>query len=181
MLSRAKKTELVAELKKDIEGAKAVFLTNFIGISAVETAEVRKKIRSAQGKVVITRNTLFARAAEGTYAKDLLSELKGPNALAIAFEDAPAVAKILKQAKEDFEVVEIKGGHLGSDLLDAAQIKALADLPSREQMLGTLLATFMAPVATFARLLNTLKDECEKQGVERPADLKNENKSAEDA
>ncbi len=181
MLSRARKVELVAGIKKDIEAAKAVFLTNVIGISANETAEVRKKIRAVQGKVVVTRNTLFKRAAEGTYTEELLSALKGANALAIAFEDAPAVAKVLKQAGEDFEVMEIKGGYLEGDALTVAQVKELADLPSREQMLGTLLATFMAPAATLARLLNALKEECEKQGVERPADLKLETKATDEA
>ncbi len=161
MLNRADKEALVDGLKKDIEGARAVFLTNLIGIPSNDSVGIRKQIREAAGKVVVTRNTLFSRAGVGTYAEKLLAELKGPHALAFAFEDAPAVAKALKKAAEDFDVVEFKGGFLNGEELSIADIKALADLPSREEMLGTLLATMNAPVSAFARLMNQLKDKVE--------------------
>ncbi len=172
MLNRAGKDTIIAGLKKDIEEARAIFLTNLIGVGSNDAVEVRKKIREAQGKIVVTRNTLFRKAAEGTYAENLFSDLKGPHALAIAFEDAPAVAKVLKKTGKDFDVVGLKGGFLNKEELSLAQVKELADLPSREEMLGTLLATFMAPISAFARLTNTIKDECESQGVEKPGDLK---------
>ena len=166
MLKRVQKEEIISNLKKDFEGAKAVFLTNLIGVGSNDTVEIRKKIREAQGKIVITRNTLFKKAAQGTYAENLLGELKGPHALAFAFEEAPAVAKVLKETGKDFDLVDFKGAFLDGEEISLAQVKELADLPSREEMLGTLLATFMAPVSAFARLLNALKDECEAQGVE---------------
>jgi len=109
----------------------------------------------------------------------MLADLKGPHALAFAFEDAAAVAKALKQAGKSFEAVELKGGVLNGELLSLAQVQQLADLPSRDEMLGTLLATFMAPVSAFARLTNSIKDECESQGVETPSALKVEAKSEE--
>lgn len=161
MLNRADKEALVDGLKKDIEGARGLFLTNLIGIPSNDSVQVRKEIREAQGKIVVTRNTLFRRAAAGTYAEKLLEELKGPHALAFAFEDAPGVAKALKKAGEEFEVIEFKGGFLNGEELSIADIKALADLPSREEMLGTLLATMNAPVSAFARLMNQLKDKVE--------------------
>lgn len=161
MLNRADKEALVDGLKKDIEGARAVFLTNLIGIPSNDSVGIRKEVREAQGKIVVTRNTLFRRAAAGTFAEKLCEELKGPHALAFAFEDAPAVAKALKKAGEEFDVVEFKGGFLNGEELSIADIKALADLPSREEMLGTLLATMNAPVSAFARLMNQLKDKVE--------------------
>jgi large subunit ribosomal protein L10 len=161
MLNRADKEALVDGLKKDIEGARAVFLTNLIGIPSNDSVGIRKEVREAQGKIVVTRNTLFKRAAAGTYAEKLVEELKGPHALAFAFEDAPAVAKALKKAGEEFDVVDFKGGFLNGEELSIADIKALADLPSREEMLGTLLATMNAPVSAFARLMNQLKDKVE--------------------
>lgn len=161
MLNRADKEALVDGLKKDIEGARALFLTNLIGIPSNDSVQVRKEIREAQGKVVVTRNTLFTRAAAGTYAEKLLAELKGPHALAFAFEDAPAVAKALKTAGKEFDVIELKGGFLNGEELSVNQINELADLPSRDEMLGTLLATMNAPVSAFARLMNQLKDKAE--------------------
>jgi large subunit ribosomal protein L10 len=172
MLKRAEKDEIIAGLKKDIEAARGVFLTNLIGISSNDSVALRKDVRDKQGKIVVTRNTLFKKAAEGTVAEPLLGELKGPHALAFAFEDAAGVAKALKEAGKNFEVVELKAGMLNGEVLTKEQVIQLADLPSRDEMLGTLLATFMAPVSAFARTVNALKDECEKQGVETPGALK---------
>ena len=153
-------------------------MTNFIGIPSNESVAIRKTIREAQGKVVVTRNTLFQRAGSGTAAEKLLSGLKGPCALVFAFDEAPKVAKCLKEANKEHELVDFKGGLFNGEEISVAQIKALADLPSREEMLGTLLATMIAPVSAFARTLNALKDECEKQGVDAPGALKSESKDS---
>jgi len=172
MLQRSEKDAIISGLKTDIESARAIFLTNLIGIGANDAVNLRKEIRDSNGKVVVTRNTLFRKAAEGTSAEAMVAELKGPHALAFAFDDAAAVAKALKQAGKSFEAVELKGGILNGESLTLDQVKELADLPSRDEMLGTLLATFIAPVSAFARLTNSIKDECEKQGVETPGQLK---------
>ena len=172
MMNRAEKEKVVESIKKDITDAKAVFLTNLIGVPSNDAVAIRKSVREAKGKLVITRNTLFRRAAEGTSVESLVKDLKGPHALAFAFEEAPAVAKCLKEAGKEHELVDFKGGVLGEEELSIQQIKELADLPSREEMLGTLLATFIAPVSAFARLVNSIKDECESQGVENPGSLK---------
>ncbi len=179
MLKRAEKDEIISGLKQDIESAKAVFLTNLIGIGANDAVGLRKEIREKQGKVVVTRNTLFVKAAEGTPVESILGDLKGPHALAFAFDDAAGVAKALKEAGKNFEAVELKGGVLNGEAISLDKVKQLADLPSRDEMLGTLLATFMAPISAFARLTNSIKDECETQGVETPGALKVEKADTE--
>ncbi|MEC7275542.1 MAG: 50S ribosomal protein L10 [Bdellovibrionota bacterium] len=181
MLKRAEKDAIISGLKTDIEAARAVFLTNLIGIGSNDAVKLRKEVRESQGKIVVTRNTLFKKAAEGTAAEAIVADLKGPHALAFAFEDAAAVAKALKEAGKEFEAVELKGGILNGEVLSLEQVTALAELPSRDEMLGTVLATMMAPVSAFARLTNSIKDECEKQGVEKPGDLKVETASEETA
>lgn len=180
MLKRSEKDAIITDIKGNIESARAIFLTNLIGISSNDSVDVRAKIREADGKVVITRNTLFRKAATGTVAEAMLADLKGPHAVAFAFEDAAGVAKVLKDAGKSFEQVELKGGILNGEVLSLEDVKALADLPSRDEMLGTLLATFMAPISAFARLTNSIKDECESQGVEKPGDLKVEAKAEEE-
>ena len=179
MLNRAEKDAVIAGIKNDIDSSKAVFLTNLIGISSNDSVALRKEIREKKGKIVVTRNTLFKKASEGTAIESMVSNLKGPHALVFAFEDAAGVAKALKEAGKEFDAVELKGGVLNGELLSIEQVTQLADLPSREEMLGTLLATFIAPVSAFARTLNALKDECEKQGVETPGALKVEASSEE--
>ncbi len=162
MLNRAEKEEIVKDLKANFEKAEAVFLTNLIGISANDAVQVRKSVRLAKGKLVIARNTLVKRAAKGTPSEKLFETMKGTNAVAFAFEDAAAVAKSLKDASKDLDLVTLKGGVLNGELLSKVQVDQLASLPSRDQMLGTLLATFNAPVSAFARVLNEIKMKMEE-------------------
>lgn len=162
MMTRAEKDVVVSAIRANIEKAQAVFLTNLVGIPSVDSVRIRKQVREANGHVVITRNTLFARAAVGTYAESVLADLKGSTAVAFAFEEAPAVAKIINDAAGEFNgIVTIKGGVLDGKVLTSAEVVALAKLPSRDQMLGTLLATFNAPVSAFARVLNAIKEKQE--------------------
>jgi len=162
MLSRSEKEAIIQDLNKDIGRAKAIFLTNLIGIKSNEAVSVRKAVRDSNGKMVVTRNTLFKKAAAGTSAEALVANLSGPHALAFAFDDPAAVAKSLKEAGASLELVELKGGVLDGQMLTKAQVKQLADLPSRDQMLGTLLATFLAPVSAFARVLYAIQEKKEK-------------------
>jgi large subunit ribosomal protein L10 len=162
MLTRSEKEAIIQDLKVDIGNAKAIFLTNLIGIKSNEAVGVRKAVRDSKGKMVVTRNSLFRKASVGTSAEKLLADLKGPHAIALAFDDAAAVAKCLKDAGATLELVDMKGGVLDGQLLTKAQVKQLADLPSRDQMLGTLLATFMAPASAFARVLYAIQEQKEQ-------------------
>ena len=162
MMMRSQKEEVVKQLKEHFSNSKAVFLTNLIGISSNDGVKIRKDVRDAKGTVVVTRNTLFRRAAEGTHLEGMLKDLKGPNAVAFAFEDAPAVAKVLYDAGQEQELVDLKAGFLGDKELTKEEVVALAKLPSREQMLATLLATFNAPVSAFVRVLDAIKRQKEE-------------------
>jgi large subunit ribosomal protein L10 len=160
MLTRSVKDVLIKELNADILKAQGVFLTNVIGLTSNDGVALRKQVRDAKGKLVVTRNTLFQLAAVGTPAEAMLKGLKGPSAIAIAFEDAAAVAKAINDAEKDHEgIVELKAGILDGKLLEIAELKQLANLPSRDEMLGTLLATFMAPVSAFARVLHAINEQ----------------------
>lgn len=166
MMTRAEKDVVVSSIREKIEKAEAVFLTNLVGIPSVDSVRIRKQVREADGHMVITRNTLFARAAAGTHAEGLLKGLKGSTAVAFAFKDAPGVAKIINDAATEFNgIVTVGAGLLGTQTLSKAEVVALAKLPSRDQMLGTLLATFNAPVSAFARVLNAIREQKETQNA----------------
>lgn len=168
MMTRAEKDAVVSSIKQKIEKSQAVFLTNLVGIPSVDSVRIRKSVREAKGHMVITRNTLFARAAKGTMAEGLLADLKGSSAVAFAYEDAAAVAKVVNDASGEFsDIVTIKGGVLGTQKLTKAEVVALAKLPSRNEMLGTLLATFNAPISAFARVLFAIQEQ--KGGGAAPA------------
>ena len=167
MLQRAQKDTIIEGLKSDIDRARAIFLTNLIGIPSNDAVKVRKEVRDKGGKIIVTRNTLFGRAAKGTKVESMLADLKGTNAVAFAFEDTAGVAKILKDAGKELELIELKAGFLGDKELSKADLNQLASLPSRNEMLGTLLATFMAPVSAFARVLYAINEQ--KGSGEEPA------------
>lgn len=169
MLTREKKDQVIAEVKKNIDESSAIFVTNLIGLSANDSVEVRKKIREANGAVVVTRNTLFAKASTGTASEEIFKDLSGPHAAVFAFGEAPEVAKVIYDASKDFEVVTLKQGLLDDKVLNTEEIVALAKLPSRGEMLGTLLATFNAPISAFARVLNAIKEQKEEGGEAQPA------------
>lgn len=161
MLKRADKEAIISSIKSDFDKSQAVFLTNLIGLTSNDAVNLRKKVRLAGGKVLVTRNSFFEKASAGTTYEKTFSKLKGPHALAFAFTDAAAVAKCLKEANSENELVSLKGGVLDGKNLSAQELKQLADLPSRDQMLGTLLATFIAPVSALARVLHAIKEQKE--------------------
>lgn len=165
MLKRVQKEAIVDSIKAEIGKAKAIFLTNLIGVKSSDAVAIRKNVRDVKGKVIITRNTLISRAGVGTPVEAMLQNLKGPHAIAFAYEDAAAVAKCLKKASEEHEVVEFKGGMLDGQALTIPELKRLADLPSRDEMLGTLLATFNAPISALARVLNAIREQKEGGGA----------------
>ncbi len=161
MLKRVEKEAIVDQLKGDFDKARAVFLTNLIGISANDSVRLRKEIRDQKGRVVITRNTLMKRAAEGTPYEDMIKNISGTNALAFAFEDAAGIAKSLHEAGKELEQVELKAGVLEGKVLSEAELVQLASLPGKDQMLATLLATFNAPISAFARVMHAIKEKKE--------------------
>jgi len=177
MLQRAQKDTIIKGLKSDIDKARAIFLTNLIGVSSNDAVKVRKEIREKGGKIIVTRNTLFGLAAKGTKVESMLSGLKGTNAVAFAFEDSAGVAKVLKDAGKELELIELRAGFLGDRELTKAEVLELASLPSRDEMLGTLLATFMAPVSAFARVLHAINEQKGSGEEAAPA----EEKPAEEA
>lgn len=159
MLTRAEKSAIIDSLKTDIGNAKAIFLTNVIGLPSNNANDLRKDVREAEGRLVVTKNTFLAKAAQGTEAEELLSGLKGTQAVAFAFGDAPGVAKALKEVGKEFDLVELRGGLLDGKALSPAEVNAIADLPSRDEMLGTLLATFNAPISALARVLFAVQEK----------------------
>lgn len=160
---KTEKEVAIKKIKANLEKSQAIFLTNVVGIQANESVKVRKGVRDANGYLAVTRNTLFEQAAKGTFAEKLLTNLKGPTAVAFAFKDAPAVAKVIFEANKENEIITVKGGMLDGKLLSAAEVTVLAKLPSRDQMLGTLLATFNAPISAFARVLFAISEKKQQE------------------
>ena len=162
------KIERVAELKEQIEGSKALLLTEYRGLTVSEITELRRSLREGGARFAVIKNTLMRRALEGTDAAGLESLFEGPSAVAFVQEDPVAAAKSVTAAAKKFPTLILKGAFLEGRVLSADQAKALADLDSREVMLSKLAGlmktelsraagTFQAAQARFLSLLEAFK------------------------
>lgn len=150
---RADKVATVAEIAAKLGTAQAVFVTEYRGLSVAQLAEVRNALRPAGAECVVYKNTLARLAVKDTEFAALEEFLVGPTALTFVGGDVAAAAKAIReQSKANPELV-VKGGVLGGNALSASDVQALADLPSREQLLAQLAGAFQAPLVKTARLL----------------------------
>lgn len=162
MLTKKEKEELVKNLTKEINESKGVFLTNIVGLDSEETLKMRKQLTEVNASVVVSRNTLIERAAKGTSCESFLKDLKGANALAFSKDDSIAVARILSNFGKLFNFVTLEKGFVDGQIVESSKLQMIAQLPSRNELLGSLLATMMAPVSALARILHSIS--VQKQG-----------------
>lgn len=151
-MKRTQKEQLVNDLSEKIKGASALYYTDFSGINVKKMTELRRRLRRAGVEYVVIKNTLALRAVNES---GLVGErLRGPTGLVVG-KDPVAAAKVLSDfAKENEQKPTVKGGVLDGKAIGADQVKQLASLPSREQLLADLGAGFMSPMAAFAGALN---------------------------
>ena len=153
-MKKPEKDKLVAELKSKLKGAKALYYTDFTGLNVKRMTDLRRRLRKANVEYVVIKNTLALRAVSESGLVG--TKLKGQTGLVIA-KDAVAAAKVLSDfAKENDQRPAVKGGLLDGKTLDVAQVKKLASMPSREQMLAELGAGLQSPLAAFVGALNGL-------------------------
>ena len=153
-MKRTDKEQLVIELKEKIGGAQALYYTDFTGLNVKRMTELRRRLRKANVEYVVIKNTLALRAVNES---GLVGErLKGPTGLVMA-KDAVGAAKVLTDfAKENDQRPTVKGGLLDGTSIDAAQVKRLAAMPSRDQMLAELAAGLQSPLGAFVGALSGL-------------------------
>ena len=150
---RADKVAVVDEVRERFEGASAVMLTEYRGIDVSSMQQLRRALTEAGGEYKVYKNTLVRLAVAERGVEGLEEMLVGPTALAFVDDDAAAVAKALREFAGSNDKLVIKGALLGGQLIDEAGVKALADLPSRDQLLAQLAGAFQAPMSKFAALL----------------------------
>jgi large subunit ribosomal protein L10 len=152
-MKRAEKEQLVADLSAKIKGAKALYYTDFTGLNVKRITDLRRRLRKAGTEYVVIKNTLAARAVIGS---GLAGErLHGPTAVVIG-DDPVAAAKVLVDFAREFEKPDLKGGLLDGRPLDSKQVKRLATMPPREQMLAEMAAGLQSPLAGLAGALTGL-------------------------
>ena len=154
MLNISQKKELVERLHKQLADAEISILVNYKGLDVESINQLRADLRKADVSMEVVKNTILRRASEETDSALLKDYYSGPNAIVTSADDPVAPAKILVSFAKDNDKLEIKAGTLNGALLDAAAIKQLSKMPSKDELLGKFVCTINQVPTSFVRVLN---------------------------
>lgn len=171
-LNREDKAAVVSEVAAEVAKASSIIVAEYRGLDVEAMTNLRRKARESDVSLRVLKNTLARRAIAGTPFEGLTDQLSGPLIYGMS-TDPVAAARVLNDFAKANDKLVLKAGAMPNSVLDAQGVKALATMPSREELLATLLGTMQAPVATFVRTLNevpgkfvrtlaALRDEREK-------------------
>ncbi len=169
---RPEKSTIVTDVQERLQASPFVILADFGGMQVKHFEELRLRLAASNAKCQVVKNSFLKRALGGLGLPTLSEALVGQTIFVTGESDICAAAKILKTFAAEFEKPAIKAGILDNAALDAAQVQALADLPSKEVLQATLLGLFLAPATRLARVLNEpgaslariLKAKADKEG-----------------
>jgi large subunit ribosomal protein L10 len=154
-LPKPSKIEAVAELKARIEASSLVLMTKYVGIKAGQVSELRKRLRDQQVELKVYKNTLAARVLDELGLSAATKFMDGPTAWAFS-KDPVAPSKVFRDFAKEAPVVSVSGGILDGQVMSKAQAEALAEMPSREVLLGQVVGTIQAPLSSFVNVLSAL-------------------------
>ncbi|GAB4546208.1 MAG: 50S ribosomal protein L10 [Anaerolineae bacterium] len=155
-ISRKKKEQLVADYVDRFSRSNAIFLTDYRGLTVSQLESLRARIREAGGSYSIVKNTLAIRALEAANLPVPEDMLNGPLAIGFAYEEAPAIAKVLSDFARETDILQIKGGLMEGKVLSPAQVSSLASMPPREVILAQLLGLIQQPGNSVAGIVNAV-------------------------
>lgn len=150
---RPEKAGKVAELKDLLTSSKGVVLVDYCGLTVAEDTELRSKMREAGVKYMVAKNTFIRIAAQEAGIEGLDAYLEHNTAVAFSAEDPVAPAKILNDFSKDHKALEIKAGVLDGRVIGLDEVKAVAELPSREELLAKLVGSMQAPISGLVNVL----------------------------
>ncbi len=163
------KKQVVADLAEQIKASAAGVVVNYQGITVDSDTALRKALREAGVKYVVMKNTLTGRACDECGYGDMKQYLNGMTAIAISSpEDPIAPAKILKEYAEKIESFKILAGYCDGQVIDAAGVNSLAEIPSKEILLAKFLGSIKSPIYNFAYAIQAVVDK-KNEGEEAPA------------
>lgn len=159
------KQPIIDEIRALLDGAVSATVVDYRGLTVSEDTQLRKTLREAGVQYKVFKNTLIKRAAEGTDFSQLDGFLEGPTAIAVSRDDATAAARILAKFAKTAPKLELKGAVVEGKLYDEKEVQALAEIPSREELLGRLLCSIQSPVTNFARVLKQIAEKGEGEAA----------------
>lgn len=150
---KVEKREKLSILKEEIETSKSLILIDFTGIKVEHVNSLRREAKKSGIKYYVVKNTLLKKAVENTKYEGIMKFLTGPTAIAMSDEDPVIPAKLINDFSRKNKVLAIKGGFLGKDVLGVNDVKRLADLPSKEDLIARTVFLIASPIAKFVNVL----------------------------
>lgn len=154
-MPKPEKIESVAELKERIQSHSVVVMTKYVGVTAGQVTELRRRLREQKVELKVYKNTLAARALDELGIGDAAKFMEGPTAWAFS-DDIVAPSKVFRDFAKEAPAVQMSGGILDGKALAKAQVEALADMPPREVLLAQLVGTLAAPLQNLVGVVNAL-------------------------
>ena len=155
-MNRTEKKQLIDELHKELESSPHAVLVDFRGLSVPAATEFRKRMRASGSRYRVIKNSLALRASKGIALERLEAKFEGTTGIAYAGDDPVALAKVLMEFAKDHPALSVKAGVVsGSQVLDAAGVKALSTMPGLAELRARLLGLLQAPATQLVRLLGT--------------------------
>ena len=152
-MRKEEKQQIAEDLRDRFSKVAIIVLTDYKGLDVKAMNDLRRKLRAEEVEYQVVKNTLLVRASEDNDVALIKDYFKGPNAIALSYDDPISPAKVLSQFAKENDKLEIKVGLMNGQVLDANAIKALAKLPSREVLLGQFLSALNAIPASFVRTI----------------------------
>ena len=155
------KQPIIDEISANLEGAAGVVLVDHCGLTVEQDTQLRRQMRAEGIVYKVYKNTMLNFAIKGTEFEPLEKHLEGPSAVAISKTDATAPARIVANFAKTADKLEIKAGIVEGKYYDAKEMTAIANIPSREILLGKLLGSMNSPIAILARVLSQIAENKE--------------------
>lgn len=162
------KQPIIKEISDYLNGASAAVLVNYRGLTVEQDTVLRKQLRESGIIYKVYKNTMINFAVKDTEFADLAPLLEGPTAIAISKDDATAPARIIAQFAKTAPLLEMKAGVVEGTFYDAAGINAIAEIPSKDVLLGRLFGSMQSPIANLARVLNQIAEKGGAGAAEEP-------------
>ena len=152
------KSAIVDEIRSKLENAQSVVVIDYMGTTVEQATAMRTKLREAGVDYTVYKNTLVARAIEGTKYEGLKDVLSGPSAIAISDKDAIAPARVIAGAIKEYDKMAFKAGVVEGILYDESGLKALASIPSRDELIAKFMGSIQSPVGKLVRTFQAIAD-----------------------
>jgi len=156
------KQVVIDEIKEKLERAVSVVVVNYRGLTVEQDTELRAGAREAGIEYKVYKNTMLRFAVKGTKFEELADSFKGPTAIALSYDDATGAARAVNAVASKYEALQFKAGVVEEKLYDSEGIKAIANIPSKDELLAKLLGSLKSPISSFVRVTKAIADSKEE-------------------